>query len=204
MKKMLCIIPITFLALLLLIGVGNQTCLADLIGSGYSILIIEGEIDDGSDDTNDVVTLQIQEFSGSDGVLKYSTDGGSTWALIPVSNEIEDISGGTTIDFLLYFESDTDLYSDNTGDATITYWGTEFDSTLAEEPESWWTDVYYGNATIAWLGLDHAYHFNIVATTDVNDGMISAVPIPTSVLLLGAGLLGLIGIGYRRRKSTAG
>ena len=47
MKKMLCIIPIMFLALLLVIGFGNQTCLADPVdGSGYSILLIDSVEDD--------------------------------------------------------------------------------------------------------------------------------------------------------------
>ena len=49
---------------------------------------------------------------------------------------------------------------------------------------SWWSSATYGSA----------------------GGLVDCpppVPIPTSVLLLGAGLFGLIGIGYRRRKSTA-
>ena len=197
MKKMLFIIPITFFALLLLIGLGNQTCLADPIdGSGYSILVIEG-----IDDDNHLTTLQIQELSGSDGELYYSTNGGTSWTQIPISYTIGPFSGGTTLDFKLDFNPGTNLYSFNTGDATITYWGNEFNSTDAETPNTWWTDVYYKIATIDWdVG---GYHFNICSTTDVKDGLISAVPIPTSVLLLGAGLLGLIGIGYRRRKSTA-
>lgn len=200
MKKMLCIIPITFLALLLVIGMGNQNCLAaPIYGNGYSILVIEG-----LDDANSSTTLQIQNFDGSGADLKYRTNGGTTWSDVPTDYVIGNLSGGTTIDFFLDFTgTKDDLYSYNTSDATIKYWGTEFGPSDAENPTSWWTNVYYGNATILWLCLSPAYHFDVVATTDVKDGMISAVPIPTSVLLLGAGLLGLIGIGYRRRKSTA-
>ncbi len=47
------------------------------------------------------------------------------------------------------------------------------------------------------LGVDADYNDMVVKVESIH----SAVPIPPTALLLGSGLLGLVGLGWRRRKS---
>lgn len=72
------------------------------------------------------------------------------------------------------------------------------------------TAMTFGGHDLDNLGHVSSLGFNIgtnVGTGDYYgddlDGKANPVPIPTSVLLLGSGLLGMIGVGFRRRKSTA-
>ena len=201
MKKMLCIIPITFLALLLLIGFGNQACLADPIdGSGYSILVIDGT------DGDTAVTYNILKFEGT-AMNLYSRINGGGWGS-PISwignTATLSYTGGDVLDFWLDVEQDgvggNDLYSYNSVDASLQYSGS-IAASNAQNPTR--TNPYYRTLAIDWIGVTSSYNINVVTSDTSLDGS-APVPIPSSVLLLGAGLLGLIGIGYRRRKSTAG
>jgi hypothetical protein len=47
------------------------------------------------------------------------------------------------------------------------------------------------------------YHVNLDITTLTVTGLISEVPVPAAVWLLGSGLLGLLGVARRRRNKTA-
>ena len=197
MKKILSIIPITLFALLLLTGLGNQKCWADIVdpldGSGLSILLIDGTLDNN----NTTVTFNILNF-GVSGDLDYQINGGG-WDDVPWSDNTAQLQyyGGDTLDFRLYIDS-TYYYSYSSADATLTYSGYIAPS-YAENP-SWWDDPFYGTAVVNWTDLGESFRLEILTTPDVHDGF-APVPIPKSLLLLGAGLLGLIGFGFRRRKA---
>ena len=200
MKKILLIIPITLLALTLVIGIGNQTCLADTVPS---ILLI-----DGNDDTGTNVEFTVYDLGISYGVVAYRINGGSwqdiTWTSgDPPYATFSDFYCGDTLDFQLDVQDGEDhiyFYSYESSDATVTYGGTEIDGDNATCPE-WWDDQYHGSVFVKWT-IDAGWKMELATTKSTDDGF-APVPIPTSVLLLGAGLLGLIGIGYRRRKSTS-
>jgi len=205
MKKMLCIIPITFLALLLVVGMGNQNCLADTVPS---ILLID------SDDDDTTVTLDINRwpFYNDDPYSLYYSINSGVWNLItflgdtpPLTAQLTDLGGGSTLDFGLDLDGDgmdtgTNLYSNDNNDAALSYSGER--TGIDVQIPLGWSDPFYGSVTVNWIGLGAgAFELDFVVA-EGKDGL-APVPIPTSVLLLGAGLLGLIGIGYRRRKSTA-
>ena len=204
MKKMLFIIPITFLALLLIIGMGNKKCRASPINP---IVLIDST--DG-DETVDV-DITVVDTSGENYGLWYNLDseGWTQIILTPgtypmYSCYLDDLGGGKTLVFGLDTDAitagmgdDGDLVSNDSADATLTFSGVNTDITI--ENPSGWPYTVYNSASINWTGVNYRIEF----LTPVGTDGVSQVPIPTSVLLLGAGLLGLIGIGYRKRKSTA-
>lgn len=196
MKKVLAVIKVTFLALLLLTSFGNQNCLADTIdvldGSGLSILLIDGN------DGDSEVTFTIID-KGISGDVNYRINGGD-WNDITWSGGTAEYTydGGDTLDFQLIIDS-TEYESCDDADAMIEYSGS-IDASYAQNPTR--TDPFYRAVVVDWYpGLGN-YKLEILTTPAVHDGF-APVPIPTSVLLLGSGLLGVIGIGFRRRKSSA-
>ena len=198
MKKILHIISITFVALLLLLSLGNQKSLA-VDGSGLSILAI-----DGNTDTNTTVNFTINEYDfGANGTLTYSTNSGATWTDIPFTVVTPIYSyatlfceGGDILDFKL--ETLTNVYySYNSSDATITY-SVPIDSSYSEKPI--YNDDYYTTVFLDWNVLP-AFNLNVVTSGIATDGF-APVPIPASVLLLGSGILGLIAIGRVKRRDS--
>ena len=190
MKKILSIIPITLFALLLSISLGNQICLADIVdpldGSGLSILLIDG------DDDETGVTFTIFNFGVSSDV-DYSINGGDWTDIIWSGNtaQLGEYYGGSTLDFQLTIDGST-YESDEILDATLTYTG-YIDPSHADNRD----DPYYGTVMVDW---STGFQLEVLTTPEAHDGF-APVPIPKSLLLWGAGLLGLIGFGFRRRKA---
>jgi hypothetical protein len=200
MKKMLLTIPITFLALLLVVGMGSQTCLADTINP---IVLID------SNDLGSTVDVDIDDYGGYG--LYYSLNSGTSWQLIeftgsyPGEATLEGLAGAGQLVFGLDLEGDgmssgTNLLSTDSYDVNLSFSGLNEDIVI-ENPDGWSHPVY--NSASIWWKVSNGNGFQIdLITPEGTDGL-SQVPIPTSVLLLGAGLLGIIGIGFRRRKSSA-
>ncbi|MBU4185845.1 MAG: hypothetical protein KKH84_07655 [Proteobacteria bacterium] len=206
MKKILHIISITFVALLLLLSLGNQKSLA-VDGSGLSILAI-----DGNTDTNTTVDFTISDFAlgaGASGTLSYTIDSGATWTDISFTTVVTpsysygyaDLSceGGDILDFKLQTLGTPGnvYYSYNSSDATITYL-TAIASSNSKNPI--YNDDYYSTILLGW-NVSPAFKLDLVASNTASDGF-APVPIPASVLLLGSGILGLIAIGRVRKRDS--
>jgi hypothetical protein len=186
------------LTLLLVLGAGERNCFATIVdpfdGSGMSITLI-----DGTEDGNTSVTFNVNDY-GAPGDLYYSINKGD-WIAVPWSGDVAELSGegGDLLDFRLDVggdgEDDDDLYSYNSTEAELTYSG-GIPASYAENPTR--SDPFYRTVMVDWIGLAGSFKLEILVSQDVHDGF-AAVPVPSSCLLLGSGLLGLIRLHRRKQ-----
>ena len=118
--------------------------------------------------------------SGSTSTLEYSPDN-SNWYEWYISNSLLPINTNSS-PAIIYFRVNNSGTYDQNADVTFCGPGNPY--------------PYYQTAYILW-STNPKFNFSIATAT--NDDRLSYVPLPTSALLLGSGLLGLT-LVYRRRR----
>lgn len=166
------------------------------------VLMIDGT------DPNVTVNIGVGDVTFPVGRYDFGFVTGSTYTMITSTAASYTFTGGTVVDFALRDTWSNTVYSiSNPADyATQIYLGT-IPAANSQNPVV--TSDYYKTLTLLWdLNNDTIADagFDIAASTPLwgNDGMApTPVPVPAAIWLLGSGMVGVLGLGARRRKTSA-
>jgi hypothetical protein len=158
-------------------------------GQGHASSI---QVLDGTTDGDNTVSLNVLNFAGGTN-LYYRTNSGS-WNLLGTTPNfsLQSLANLSIVDFALDFNNDGKIVG--TGDrysftnATITVY--DMSNAIATKGIS---------ATILW---NDGGKFDLVFTQNNCCDQLQTVPIPAAGILFGSGLLGMMGIGLKRKRKT--
>jgi len=177
-------IIVTFLCLFSMGLFITGTCFASL----YTGPVVLVEADGGTDDGDMTVTFTVTDFSGWT-VGEWIS--GSGFQPFPTSTVTKP--GGNVVDFAINDGSGT-THKLSDGNNPVTFLNQNTGNVQAPS----WVTTWYDDLIISWSTLSSTLNISIF-TTDGNPDGLAPVPIPATVWIFGAGLVGLVGIRRKLR-----
>ena len=185
MQKIGKLLSFLIIGTLMMLG-GSRNCLA-----AYGFSNLSGNQFTVTEPAGDYMTISISNFQLQNGLqLAYSTNGGSSWTYLPDTTlpgaQISINSNQVALNFDLVQSNGNGGYNIVSSTPTFSSYFTNPDSSLNYNGVSFQWDI---------SGYPVDVSFSSVAPYKNP----SSVPVPAPALLLGSGLLGLVGLGVRRR-----
>lgn len=190
------------------VGVAGLLSLVSPLSSAWALTVTSpGTVlmIDGSD-PNVTVNIGVGDGTLPLGRYDFGFVSGSAYTMITSTVASYTFAGGAVVDFALRDTWTNTIYSisNPTNYATQLYLGT-IAASNSQNPVV--TSDYYRSLTLVWdLNKDGVADtgFDIAISTPLlsTDG-VAPVPVPAAIWLLGSGMVGLAGLGARRRKSAA-